>query len=135
MGLRYEEALHGFQFHGSVQAAAALEQSPGVVSVEADTALYLQEKLPFGIERIEAYEPENPNGAYQQGFRGAGARIAVLDTGIDLDHPDLVDSIDGALGKNCLNLHCLRTTAMATVVRRRNRRSSAERRRGRRRRA
>jgi subtilisin len=103
IGLRYEEALHGFQFQGSAQAAAALQQSPGVISVEPDSALYLQETLPFGIERIGAYEPENPNGAYQQGFRGAGARIAVLDTGIDLDHPDLVGSIDGALGKNCVN--------------------------------
>ena len=102
VGMKYDKALHGFQFRGSADAAAALEGTPGVLSVEPDSALHLQETLPFGIERIGAYDREGTDGAYQQGFRGAGARIAVLDTGIDLDHPDLVDSIDTALGRNCV---------------------------------
>ena len=41
-------------------------------------------------------------GAYHNGYRGNGARIAVLDTGIDLDHPDLVASIDLGDSKNCV---------------------------------
>jgi lantibiotic leader peptide-processing serine protease len=32
--------------------------------------------------------------AWETGARGAGARVAVLDTGFDLDHPDLAPNID-----------------------------------------
>jgi subtilisin len=102
VGLRYEHALNGFQFKGSAAGAKALARSPQVKSVEADRAIYLTETLPFGVERIHAWRFSN-DGAYQAGFRGAGARIAILDTGIDLDHPDLAASIDNASGKNCLN--------------------------------
>lgn len=35
--------------------------------------------------------------AWTAGVRGAGARVAVLDTGFDLDHPDLVPNINFAL--------------------------------------
>jgi subtilisin len=102
-GLVYQHAMQGFQFKGSAQAAAALEHNPQVASVHADAAVYLNETLPLGVERIAAYEPEGPDGAYQHGYRGAGARIAILDTGIDLDHPDLAASIDIGLGRNCVD--------------------------------
>ena len=101
-GLIYEHALTGFQFKGSAAAAAALRHNPRVASVEPDHAVQLTETLPFGVKRINAYV-SGGGGAYQAGFRGAGARIAVLDTGIDLDHPDLAASIDGASGRNCVN--------------------------------
>jgi subtilisin family serine protease len=103
VGLVYRHALNGFQFKGSAQAANALTRSKHVVSVQPDSALFLTETLPFGIERVYAYGLGGFQGAYQQGFRGNGARIAILDTGIDLDHPDLVNSIDQGLGKNCVN--------------------------------
>ena len=101
VGHVYQHALIGFQLRGSAAAAQALRNNPRVVSVEPDRAIELTETLPFGVKRISAYR--DPGGAYQAGFRGAGARIAVLDTGIDLDHPDLVANIDGALGRNCVN--------------------------------
>ena len=102
-GLVYEHAINGFQFRGSAQAAAALARSPRVASVVPDQAIQLTETLPFGIERVAAYGLGGVTGAYQAGFRGNGARIAILDTGIDLDHPELAASIDNALGKNCIN--------------------------------
>ena len=104
LGLVYGHALHGFQLKGSAAAADALRHSPKVASVQPDRAIYLTETLPFGVERIHAWSFAGPNdGAYQAGFRGAGARIAILDTGIDLSHPDLAASIDAASGKNCLD--------------------------------
>lgn len=102
LGLVYEHALTGFQFKGSAAAATSLRHNPRVKSVEPDRAVYLTETLPFGVERTHAWSFSG-DGAYQAGFRGAGARIAILDTGIDLDHPDLAASIDNAAGLNCLN--------------------------------
>jgi subtilisin len=103
-GLVYRHVLSGFQFKGSAQAAAALARSPRVDSVVPDTAVYLTDSLPYGVERVAGWDPGGPNGAYQHGFRGNGARIAILDTGIDLDHPDLVANIDLASGHNCVDL-------------------------------
>ena len=99
----YRHALHGFQFHGSAQAAEALRHNPRVASVQPDTAVYLTDLLPRGVDRVAAWDQAGTDGAYQQGFRGNGARIAILDTGIDLDHPDLVGGIDAGLGTNCIN--------------------------------
>jgi subtilisin len=102
VGLVYGHALNGFQFKGSAAAAARLSQSPRVASVVADRPVYLTEIAPFGITRIHAFTFDG-SGAYGNGYRGTGARIAILDTGIDLTHPDLAASIDNASGKNCLN--------------------------------
>jgi subtilisin len=102
VGLTYGHALHGFQLKGSAAAAKALRRSPDVVSVQRDRAIHLTETAPFGISRIHALRFDS-TGAYDHGYRGAGARIAILDTGIDLSHPDLAASIDTASGKNCLN--------------------------------
>lgn len=101
-GLVYRHALRGFQLLGSAQAAAALERNPLVESVQPDAPLRLTETLPFGVKRVSAYVQDG-TGAYQSGFRGNGARIAILDTGIDLDHPELAASIDHELGIHCVN--------------------------------
>jgi subtilisin family serine protease len=105
VGLTFTHAVTGFQFHGSAAAAAALRRNPKVVSVTPDHAITLSaETLPTGIERIAAFDNDAPQtDAYHNGFRGAGARIAIVDTGIDLDHPDLVGSIDQGDSKNCVN--------------------------------
>ncbi len=56
-----------------------------VKSVELDAAfsMYLTgEVLPWGVDRVDA-ELVHPSN------KGTGVKVAVLDTGIDLDHPDL----------------------------------------------
>jgi subtilisin family serine protease len=102
VGAVYEHAFHGFQFLGSGAAAAALSRDPHVVSVTADRVVTLTETAPFGISRIGAFKVGGGD-AYAAGFRGSGARIAIIDSGIDLDHPDLVGNIDTATGMNCVN--------------------------------
>jgi subtilisin len=101
-GRIYEHALHGFVFHGSAQAAAALKGAPGIRTVVADRPLKIvADTLTPGIKRIRADHPTADN-AHQRGYTGAGARVAVIDTGIDLTHPDLVAGIDANLGLNCI---------------------------------
>ncbi len=50
--------------------------------------------LQWGHDSVNAPE------AWNAGVRGAGVRVAVLDTGFDLDHPDLAPNINLALSEN-----------------------------------
>src|SRR5660397_188210 len=50
------------------------------------------QELPWGVERIGA-DPTSNN--LDGGSTGDGINVAVLDTGIDLDHPDLVANVEG----------------------------------------
>jgi subtilisin family serine protease len=94
----YEYALTGFQFLGTAQAAANLSRNPRVRTVLADGALRATaETLPTGISRVDG------PAALGGGQTGAGTTVAVLDTGIDLDHPDLAGNIHPSLGKDCVN--------------------------------
>jgi subtilisin family serine protease len=96
----YRHALLGFSFRGSAAAAQALTRNPDVLQVVADRELRaVGETLPWGIKRIDALHPEAPD-AHEAGFTGAGVSIGILDTGIDLDHPDL--NVDVARGLNCM---------------------------------
>ena len=63
----------------------------------------LAETLTPGVRRIGADDP-TANDAHEAGYLGAGVSVAVLDTGIDLTHPDLVSNIDAGRGRNCMNL-------------------------------
>jgi subtilisin family serine protease len=48
----------------------------------------------WGADAVDAPE------AWAAGVRGAGVRVAVLDTGFDLGHPDLASNIDYALSRD-----------------------------------
>ncbi|MCP3976453.1 MAG: S8 family serine peptidase, partial [bacterium] len=97
-GFVFENVLGGFSFVGSSQAAAALRKNPHVSSVAPDQLFRLQE-VQNGVARISGDELHDLAGGT---FRGAGIRVAVIDSGIDLDHPDLVANIDAAAGYNCV---------------------------------
>ncbi len=50
--------------------------------------------LQWGHDAIDAQE------AWEAGFRGKGVRVAVLDTGFDLEHPDLIPNINLNLSRD-----------------------------------
>ena len=66
------------------QAIDALSKNPKIAFIEPDgQAQILADQIPWGIARIDA------TGAQSIGVTGNGIRVAVLDTGIDYNHPDL----------------------------------------------
>ena len=83
----YEHVLNGFSFEGSEQGAAGLARNPKVRTVVPDRPVEATaQTVPTGISRIEG----NLSGTVSGNGSGAvDVDIAILDTGIDVDHPDL----------------------------------------------
>jgi subtilisin len=80
----------GFAIVGEFPQTAAqnMASTAAVKYVEDDVkAEALGETLPWGIDRVDA------DVAHADGYTGSGADIAILDTGIDSDHPDLQEHI------------------------------------------
>lgn len=93
-------------FAGVVTATgiAKLERHPDVMRVQLDLVLRaispqprLQPHLSESVPLIQA------NSVHSLGIRGNGVRIAILDTGIDTDHPDFttVTPGDRIVAQNC----------------------------------
>ncbi|MCQ6963594.1 S8 family peptidase [Methanolobus chelungpuianus] len=67
------------------KAIDALSKNPNIDFIEPDgQAQILADEVPWGITRINAVN------AQSSGFTGTGIKVAVLDTGIDYTHPDLM---------------------------------------------
>ncbi|WP_265108612.1 S8 family peptidase [Halosolutus halophilus] len=68
----------------SAEAVEGLEKHPNVRYVEDEgTMQALAQTLPWGVDRVDA------DVLHSNGETGNGADIAIIDTGIDADHPDL----------------------------------------------
>lgn len=95
----FEHALGGFQFVGNPNAAAGLSRADGVAAVVPDEQFELVDVASYGFFRIDAEQSVNdPDGPY----RGANTRVAIIDSGVDTDHPDLVPNLDLANAYNCV---------------------------------
>lgn len=88
----YRSALRGYAAVFPESRLDDVRSDPRVDFVSVDRPVKATaQTLPTGVNRINA-EPPRTN-------TGADVDVAVLDTGIDLDHPDLQANIVG--GKNC----------------------------------
>lgn len=100
VGHVYANVLGGFSFVGTPLSASLLASSPLVASVVADGPVHLVQTspaqvVPTGVSRVSA------PAAHAAGSTGAGVTVAVIDSGIDLVHPDLLANIHPTLGANC----------------------------------
>ena len=87
----YSHAIDGYSADVPESRVSDLRSDPLVASVFPDVAARAAaQTTPTGVSRIRA--PLSLD-------KGTGVNVAVLDTGIDLDHPDLAANIVG--GKNC----------------------------------
>jgi subtilisin family serine protease len=113
VGFVYDTALRGFSITASAGAAAGLARNPRVSYVEADQPVTLEaQQTPTGLGRILAAPAGTPTAAtatagYNSALDIDGADdwrvdvdVAVIDTGIDLDNPDL--AVVG--GTSCVNV-------------------------------
>jgi subtilisin family serine protease len=91
----YKRALRGFSYEGTEEGAARLARHPKVRTVVPDRRVEATaQTVPMGIRRIDGPLSSTVSG---DGAGAVGVDIAVLDTGIDVDHPDL--NVVG--GRNC----------------------------------
>jgi subtilisin len=88
VGFRYRHALRGMAVKMPEQLLAKLAADPRVAYIEPDVIVSINtQQLPGGVDRINA---ERDPSANIDGVNDAmDVDIAILDTGIDLDHPDL----------------------------------------------
>lgn len=72
-----------------------LAANAAVAYVEDDVPLQplggKRQTTDYGVSKIDA------PGAWQLGFRGDGVKVGIFDSGIDLEHPDLMAAIDGGV--------------------------------------
>ena len=68
----------------SPTTASSLDQEDNVRFVEENGTVHAHaQNLPWGVDRVDADVANN------DGYTGDGSDIAIIDTGIDADHPDL----------------------------------------------
>ena len=99
-GRRFKRALEGFAATLTREQLRNLRSDPEVdfvapnrrVQATAYVPLTAGDSTPFGVRRMLA-------GTATTARQASAANVAVIDTGIDLDHPDL----NAANGTNCIN--------------------------------
>lgn len=94
----YTRVLNGFSATVDARALAALEQAPGVAGVYPVRAIYPAELRSSGTGPADVAPP----ALSLPGSTGRGVTVALLDSGVDRDHPALrgrvafgVDLVDG----------------------------------------
>jgi len=94
----YKSALRGYSAQMSQRARDRIARDPDVLWIEDDREVRATaQSIPTGIDRVDAElsPTANIDGLDDQ----VDVDVAVIDTGIDLDHPDL--NVYRAGGKNC----------------------------------
>jgi subtilisin len=98
LGHVYRSALKGYSAPMTAGVASALEALPIVRWVEPDREVRtFAQTVPTGVNRADA--DLSPTAAIDGTDQRVNVDVAVIDTGVDLDHPDL--NVHTAGAKNC----------------------------------
>src|SRR5450756_1528764 len=85
----YRHAVRGFSAHLDARQLAEVEADPSVALVEADRVVQLEaQTLPTGVDRVDA--DLSPAAQINGLDERVDADIAIIDTGIQANHPDPV---------------------------------------------
>ena len=109
--IKHLPLINAMVVEGGPETHKALKGRPEVLRVDDDAVAYAQakkppppppppagEQLPWGVHRVGAdlvWDTDHNLAVDAGANAGDGIKVAVLDTGIDLDHPDLKDNIKG----------------------------------------
>ncbi|NGY66136.1 S8 family serine peptidase [Lentzea sp. NEAU-D13] len=94
----YESAVRGYSGRMTAGTAARLARDPRVALVQPDgVASIAAQTQPTGIDRVDA--EQSPTARINGTDERVNVDVAVIDTGVDLDHPDL--NVNTAGAKNC----------------------------------
>jgi subtilisin len=108
LGYVYEYAIKGFSIQVPEQALEGIQRNPNVNYVATDDVRWaFGQDVPTGIQRIYAEGNQNISINGIDDFR-VDVDVAVIDTGIDFEHPDLnvVGGINCAAG-NIFRAKCI----------------------------
>jgi subtilisin family serine protease len=95
----YRHALEGYAAPMTPAVAGSIASDRAVRWVQRDTVVQaFAQTLPTGINRVDA--ELSPTAKIDGLDERVNVDVAVIDTGIDLDHPDL--NVNAAGGKNCV---------------------------------
>ena len=98
LGHVYTSALRGYSAVMTAGDASQIASLPGVRWVERDRAVHATaQTLPTGVDRVEA--DLSPTAKINGIDERVNVDVAVIDTGVDLSHPDL--NVYRAGAKNC----------------------------------
>ena len=100
VGQVYEHALHGFVFKGSAKGAAATQEKPECPLRHGRRSNEASRRTASRMASADQRQPSDPARRPPGAFPRRATRIAILDTGLYLDHPDLEASLDPGL--NCM---------------------------------
>ncbi|WP_369243625.1 S8 family serine peptidase [Streptomyces sp. R41] len=96
-GFVYRHALVGYSARIPNSQVSRLQNDPRVEMVAPDRPVHAtQQRLSIGVDRVDGDVSSTRSG---NGSGSVDAGVAILDSGIDLDHPDL----NVAGGVNCVN--------------------------------
>ena len=99
----YSSSIYGFAAKLSAEQLDAVSKLPAVKLIERNMVMGLSAMDEGGRSNQKA--DQAPYGIQRTGYaNGSGKRAYVIDSGIDLDHPDL--NVNQELGKNFVNTGC-----------------------------
>jgi len=102
----YSEVFNGFSLEITADQVEDLLNIPGVKAIYPNNTVYALEEPGGGSTAApEGSVPFIGSEAFwNQGVKGAGIKVGVIDTGIAHDHPDLTDAVDHSnLGYDFVN--------------------------------